>query len=175
MLHDFFIESCRIVMTLREKVVMLLWLRSYTQLSYARLPSWELATIIPSIPHPFHKWSSVHSPWVYPSPKIFKKYYGLCEKRERIKKHSPSLKIIRKERRENHAKRIPSSIHHIHTHAHLDQVVWLVAPKDLVFDSTIHEKQVCHMFSLPTAPHISLLGVGCERRQPNALVRKHTH
>jgi hypothetical protein len=91
-----------------------------------------------------------------------------------VRRIGPS-KMSKKKKRKNHAKRRPSSIHHIHTHAHLDQVVRLVAPKDLVFDSTIHKKQVCHIFSLPTAPHISLLGVGCERRQPNSLVRNHTH
>jgi hypothetical protein len=45
---------------------------------------------------------------------------GMHKKRERIKKHIPSLKIIKKERRENHAKRSASTIH---THADLDQVV----------------------------------------------------
>jgi hypothetical protein len=30
-------------------------------------------------------------------------------------------------------------------------------------------------FSLPTAPHISLLGVGCEERQLDALLRNYTH
>jgi hypothetical protein len=43
------------------------------------------------------------------------------EKRETIKKHNPSLEIIKKEK--NRAKGVISPIHHIHTHAHLDQVV----------------------------------------------------
>ena len=124
---------------------------------------------------------------VYPSPKIFEKDSGLCKKKEKEThawKHdkngkiAPVSKIPKKGERTNHTKMSSyfiHHIHHIHTCAHLDQVVWLVAPKDPVFDLAIYEKHVCHMTSPPTAPHIILLGVGCERRQTNALVRNHTH
>jgi hypothetical protein len=64
------------------------------------------------------------------SPKKFSKDYGPCEKsstssgayiqknkkeRQRIKRHSPSLKKIQKERRKSYNKGSSLSIHHIHT------------------------------------------------------------
>jgi hypothetical protein len=44
--------------------------------------------------------------------------------------------------------------------------------KDLVFDLATYEKQVCYIPSLPTAPHISLLGVGCEKKATQCLGEK---
>jgi hypothetical protein len=104
-----------------------------------------------------------------------KKQYMIksMKKRERIKRHSPSLKDL-KRRRANHMQKGGHHPSTIYTHAHLDQAVWPVAPKDLVFDLTIHKKQVCHMFPLPTPPHIRLLRVCGERSQDNALVGNHT-
>jgi hypothetical protein len=45
------------------------------------------------------------------------------KKKRRIKRHSLSLNKFQMEKRESYAKRSSSSIHHIHTHAHLDQLV----------------------------------------------------
>jgi hypothetical protein len=53
-----------------------------------------------------------------------KKYMLKGMQKKRINRHSPSLKKLQKKRGEKiMQKRIMFSIHHTHTHAHLDQIV----------------------------------------------------
>ena len=67
-----------------------------------------------------------------------------------------------RKRRETVHERSSQPIHiEIHTHAHLDQGLRLVSPKDPVFDLATYKEQVClQLFSYPE-PHIkAFLEVG---------------
>ena len=49
----------------------------------------------------------------------------------------------------------------IHTHAHLDQGLWLVSPSDPVFDLATYEEQVClQLFPYPELHIKAFLEVG---------------
>jgi hypothetical protein len=65
---------------------------------------------------------------------------------------------------------------HIHTHAHLDLIVWLV-PLDPLFDFTIYALQVCMCWLHTHELHISLIYRVRERRHNTitALVKIHKY
>ena len=67
-----------------------------------------------------------------------------------------------RKRREIVHERSSHTIHtEIHTHAHLDQGLWLVSPKDPVFDLATYEEQVCLQLSPYPELHIkAFLEVG---------------
>jgi len=71
----------------------------------------------------------------------------------------------KKERKRERDSSWKESTHHpyknIHTHAHLDQGLWLVSPSDPVFDLATYEEQVCLQFSPYPELHIkAFLEVG---------------
>ena len=76
--------------------------------------------------------------WTHEGPMCFKRKIAHVQINKREIAHERSSYTIHKK---------------FHTLAHLDQGLWLVSPKDPVFDLETQEEQVCLQLSLPWAPH----------------------
>ena len=95
--------------------------------------------------------------WTHEGPTI--------QKKER-KKYSPCPKKQNGERWFMKGGYTPSTQNwNIHTHAHLDQGLWLVSPLDPVFDLATNKEQVCLRLFPDPELHISLFRGRWKRRQ----------
>jgi hypothetical protein len=92
------------------------------------------------------------------------------EKKEENKETRPKSQKSQKGKRESYAKRSSSSIYHTHTCTSRSGCMTCCSQgSGFQLDNTWETS-----ISQPIVPHISLLGVGDERRQINALVRNPT-